>query len=115
MSAVANSIPVHERMEALSLLHDGARCHGVIARNLATGELVAYVARATCIATGGFGRIYRVSTNAIINEGMGAAIALETSAHRVANSRSACWADRRAPCLPGGASSFQCLCNGLLR
>ncbi|WP_414981066.1 FAD-binding protein [Congregibacter sp.] len=36
------------------------------------------MARATCIATGGFGRIYRVSTNAIINEGMGAAIALES-------------------------------------
>jgi fumarate reductase flavoprotein subunit len=30
------------------------------------------------IATGGFGRIYGVSTNAVINEGMGAAIALET-------------------------------------
>ena len=83
--AVANSIPVHERMEALSLLHDGARCHGVIARNLATGELVAYVARATCIATGGFGRIYRVSTNAIINEGMGAAIALETGVAALGN------------------------------
>ncbi len=83
--AVANSIPVHERMEALSLIHDGARCHGVIARNLATGELVAYVARATCIATGGFGRIYRVSTNAIINEGMGAAIALETGVAALGN------------------------------
>ncbi len=83
--AVANSIPVHERMEALSLIHDGARCHGVIARNLATGELVAYAARATCIATGGFGRIYRVSTNAIINEGMGAAIALETGVAALGN------------------------------
>jgi fumarate reductase flavoprotein subunit len=83
--AVANSIPVHERMEALSLIHDGARCHGVIARNLATGELLAYVARATCIATGGFGRIYRVSTNAIINEGMGAAIALESGCAALGN------------------------------
>jgi fumarate reductase flavoprotein subunit len=83
--AVANSIPVHERMEALSLIHDGGRCHGVIARNLATGELVAYVARATCVATGGFGRIYRVSTNAIINEGMGAAIALETGCAALGN------------------------------
>ena len=50
-----------------------------------TGELTAYVSRATCIATGGFGRIYRVSTNAIINEGMGAAIALETGAATLGN------------------------------
>ncbi len=76
--AVAESIPVHERMEAMALICDGERCCGVIARNLINGTLVAYLARATCIATGGFGRIYRVSTNAIINEGMGAAIALET-------------------------------------
>jgi fumarate reductase flavoprotein subunit len=76
--AVAESIPVHERMEAMALICEGERCHGVVARNLMNGELVAYVARATCIATGGFGRIYRVSTNAVINEGMGAAIALES-------------------------------------
>lgn len=76
--AIAANIPVHERMEALALIHDGERCCGAIVRNLMTGEILAYVAKATCIATGGFGRIYRVSTNAIINEGMGAAIALET-------------------------------------
>jgi fumarate reductase flavoprotein subunit len=76
--AVAESIPVHERMEAMALICDGERCCGVVARSLISGELVAYLARATCIATGGFGRIYRVSTNAIINEGMGAAIALES-------------------------------------
>jgi len=76
--AIAANIPVHERMEALALIHDGERCCGAIVRNLINGELLAYVAKATCIATGGFGRIYRVSTNAIINEGMGAAIALET-------------------------------------
>ena len=76
--AIAANIPVHERMEALALIHDGDRCCGAIVRNLMSGEILAYVAKATCIATGGFGRIYRVSTNALINEGMGAAIALET-------------------------------------
>ncbi|EAQ96070.1 fumarate reductase flavoprotein subunit [Congregibacter litoralis] len=76
--AVAESIPVHERMEAMALICDGERCCGVVARDLKSGGLLAYVARATCIATGGFGRLYRVSTNAIINEGMGAAIALES-------------------------------------
>lgn len=83
--AIAANIPVHERMEALALIHDGERCFGAIARNLVTGELLAYVARATCIATGGFGRIYRVSTNALINEGMGAAIALQTGVATLGN------------------------------
>ena len=75
---IAEHIPVHERMEAVSLIHDGERCYGAIVRNLIDGKLLAYVARATCIATGGFGRIYRSTTNAVINEGIGAAIALET-------------------------------------
>jgi fumarate reductase flavoprotein subunit len=83
--AIAAGIPVHERREALALIHDGQRCCGAIVRNLVTGELLAYVAKATCIATGGFGRIYRVSTNAIINEGMGAAIALETGIASLGN------------------------------
>jgi fumarate reductase flavoprotein subunit len=83
--AIAQQIPVHERMEAMSLVHEGGRCLGAIARNLITGELLAYIAKATVIATGGFGRIYRVSTNAVINEGMGTAIALETGAASLGN------------------------------
>jgi len=83
--AIAQQIPVHERIEAMSLIHDGKRCIGTIARNLMSGELIAYVARSTIIATGGFGRIYRDSTNAIINEGMGAALALETGVASLGN------------------------------
>jgi len=83
--AIAEQIPVHERMEAVSLIHDGGRCYGCIARNLKTGELIAYVAKATCIATGGFGRVYQATTNAVINEGIGAAIALETGVAKLGN------------------------------
>ncbi|HMV16284.1 MAG TPA: fumarate reductase flavoprotein subunit [Rhodocyclaceae bacterium] len=83
--AVAAGIPVHERTEALALIHEGGRCHGAIVRDLVTGALSAYVAKATCIASGGFGRIYQVSSNAIINEGIGAAIALETGVATLAN------------------------------
>src|SRR3954464_1037213 len=50
--AIANDIPVHERVEALSLIHADGRCHGAVVRNLVTGELSAYVAKATAIATG---------------------------------------------------------------
>ena len=83
--AIAMDIPVHERIEALALIHDGKRCHGVIARCLITGELRAYVAKSTTIATGGYGRIYEVSTNAIICEGIGQALALETGVAKLGN------------------------------
>jgi len=82
---IAENIIVHERMEAMSLIYDGERCCGAIVRNLMTGELLAYVAKTTCIATGGFGRVYRSTTNAVINEGIGAALALETGVAALGN------------------------------
>jgi fumarate reductase flavoprotein subunit len=83
--AIAASIPVHERTEALALIHDGGRCYGAVVRDLVTGELTAYVAKATAIATGGAGRLYRVTTNAVICEGIGHAIALETGVAMIGN------------------------------
>jgi fumarate reductase flavoprotein subunit len=72
-------IRVHDRVEAIALIHHDGVCHGVVARDLRTGKLRVYLARATVIATGGAGRIYgRKSTNAVINEGTGQAIALDT-------------------------------------
>jgi fumarate reductase flavoprotein subunit len=83
--AIAASIPVYERTEALALIHDGGRCYGAIVRDLITGELIAYVAKATAIATGGAGALYRVTTNAVICEGIGHAIALETGVATLGN------------------------------
>ncbi|SCM74377.1 fumarate reductase flavoprotein subunit [Desulfovibrio sp. 86] len=71
-------VDVHDRMQAEVLVHDGQRCMGCVARDLRTGELVGYFAKATLIATGGYGRIYRATTNAIICDGGGQIAALET-------------------------------------
>jgi fumarate reductase flavoprotein subunit len=76
--AVKLGVTVHDRMEAISLIHDGAKCYGVAALCLRTGEVRPYLAKATVIATGGYGRIYGISTNAVINEGTGMSIALDT-------------------------------------
>jgi fumarate reductase flavoprotein subunit len=73
-------IDVLDRAEALALIHDGGRCHGAVVRCLRTGALTACVARATVIATGGYGRLYGVSTNAMINDGTGMAVALDSGA-----------------------------------
>ena len=83
--AIAHSIDVHERTEAIALIHEGGRCYGAIVRDLTTGELSAYVAKATVIASGGAGRLYRVTSNAVICEGIGMAIALETGVAPLGN------------------------------
>ncbi|MEA3370323.1 MAG: fumarate reductase flavoprotein subunit [Campylobacterota bacterium] len=83
--AKQEKVEVHERLEAISLIHENGRCYGAVARNLMSGELVAYVSKATTIATGGYGRIYSVSTNAIICQGIGQAIALETGVATLGN------------------------------
>ncbi len=83
--AIAESIPVVERAEAIALIVDGSRCQGAIVRDLITGELSATVAKATVIATGGAGRLFKVTTNAVICEGIGMAIALETGQAALGN------------------------------
>ena len=71
-------ITVHDRIEAVSLIQNGERCYGAVCRCLRTGALRVYIAKAVVIATGGHGRIYGASTNAVINEGTGMALALDT-------------------------------------
>ncbi len=72
-------INVQDRVEAMSLIHDAGRCWGTVARCLRTGRLTVWLAKSTVIATGGHGRIYgQYTTNATINEGTGATLALET-------------------------------------
>lgn len=71
-------VDVHDRVQAEALVHDGERCMGCVARDLRTGELVGYFAKATLIATGGYGRIYRATTNAVICDGGGQIAALDT-------------------------------------
>lgn len=83
--AIAESIPVVERAEAIALIVDGSRCQGAVVRDLVTGELSAHVAKATVIATGGAGRLFKVTTNAVICEGIGMAIALETGQASLGN------------------------------
>lgn len=71
-------VDVLDRVEAMSLIHDAGRCWGAVVRCLRTGQLSAWLAKSTVIATGGHGRIYgRYTTNATINEGTGAVLALE--------------------------------------
>lgn len=72
-------VTVRDRAEAVALIHDGSHCIGAVVRDLRDGSHFAVMAKATVIATGGYGRIYgQYTSNATINEGTGAAIALDT-------------------------------------
>ncbi len=55
------------------LMTDG-RCAGVVAYELATGELHVFRAKAVVYATGGFGRMFKVSSNAHTLTGDGPAV-----------------------------------------
>ena len=83
--ALKRNVEIHDRKEAIALIHENGRCYGAVVRDLITGELVAYVAKGTLIATGGYGRVYKHTTNAVICEGTGAAIALETGLAKLGN------------------------------
>ncbi|HDS30975.1 MAG TPA: FAD-binding protein [Firmicutes bacterium] len=71
-------IDVYWRMQVLSLILNGNRVIGCIVMDLRSGELLAFLARATILATGGAGRIYSETTNAVICRGDGLCIAYNT-------------------------------------
>ncbi len=84
--AVANEamrlgVNIDDKKEAISLIVKDNQCYGAVVRDLKNGELIAYVSKGTMIATGGYGRIYKQSTNATICKGTGHAIALNAGAY----------------------------------
>lgn len=66
---------VYEEWYVTALLVDQGRCCGVVAWDLVHGGLQALRAKAVILATGGSGRVFSTSTNAVINTGDGMALA----------------------------------------
>ncbi len=73
-AAERNEIVIYPEWLITSLVVEGDECRGVIAMELATGRLEIFQAEAVIFATGGAGRLYANSTNALINTGMGMAV-----------------------------------------
>jgi len=73
--AVKRGVKVYNEWVVVSLVIEDGVCRGVIAMNLVTGRLEAFQAEAVIFATGGYGRVYGNSTNAVINTGSGMAAA----------------------------------------
>jgi len=70
-------IKVYNEWFVVSLAVAEGRCEGVVAMDLLTGKLEGFQAKAVIFATGGAGRIYSRTTNALINSGAGMGIAYE--------------------------------------
>ncbi|MFC3847599.1 fumarate reductase flavoprotein subunit [Helicobacter baculiformis] len=88
--AVANealryNVDIQDRKEVLALIHHEGVCYGAVVRDLITGSLSAYVSKGTLLATGGYGRVYKHTTNAVICDGVGIACALETGVAKLGN------------------------------
>jgi succinate dehydrogenase/fumarate reductase flavoprotein subunit len=75
---VKRDIHVYEEYFAWKLIVDDDRCQGVIAWDLLHGGLKAVGGKTVVLATGGAGRIYRVTTNAYACTGDGMAMALRS-------------------------------------
>src|SRR5579863_1299026 len=73
---VKRGITVYEEFFAWKLVEDGGRCVGVVAWDLLRGGLKTLAGRSIVLATGGAGRIFRITTNAYACTGDGTAMAL---------------------------------------
>jgi succinate dehydrogenase / fumarate reductase, flavoprotein subunit len=69
-----NDVNFYDEFQVIDLLMDGDRAAGVIAVELATGELHTFHAKSVIIATGGHGRVWEITSNAYAYSGDGAAI-----------------------------------------
>ena len=60
----AKKVKLHTRHEMLDLVVIDGKARGIITRDLVTGELQRWIADAVCLATGGYGNVFFLSTNA---------------------------------------------------
>ncbi len=59
------TVKLHTRSEMMDLVVVDGRARGIIVRNLLTGELEKHAADAVILATGGYGNVFYLSTNAM--------------------------------------------------
>src|SRR5215471_10508672 len=60
----AGTVEMHPRTEMLDLVPVNGHAKGIVARSLVTGEITAHAADTVVLATGGYGNVFYLSTNA---------------------------------------------------
>ncbi|MFC7581101.1 fumarate reductase/succinate dehydrogenase flavoprotein subunit [Schaalia naturae] len=61
----AGTVTEHSRHEMVELIVSEGRARGLVARNMVTGELETYIGDAVVLASGGYGNVFFLSTNAM--------------------------------------------------
>ncbi|MBL4889717.1 MAG: fumarate reductase/succinate dehydrogenase flavoprotein subunit, partial [Candidatus Lindowbacteria bacterium] len=59
------TVTMHTRTEMLDIIVVDGRARGIVIRNMVTGEISSHVADAVVLATGGYGNVFYLSTNAM--------------------------------------------------
>jgi len=72
---LSKDVHFYEEWLVTNLVVRDGRCYGLVAYDLQSGEIIPIKARAVIFATGGYGRVYQKSTNALINFGSGIGLA----------------------------------------
>lgn len=73
-AAERDEMVIYEEWLVTDLVIEDGVCVGIIALDIVSGRLEAFQSGAVIFATGGAGRMYEKSTNALINTGMGMAV-----------------------------------------
>jgi len=73
---VKYNVTVYDERAVTAVAVEDGRCHGLIVYNVKQGRFEAIASKFCVFATGGYGRVYRDSTNALINTGSGIGTAL---------------------------------------
>jgi len=71
---IKNEVTFYDEFQVVDLILDGNVCSGLVVVELSTGELHTFAAKAVLFATGGFGRIFKITSNAYANTGDGPAV-----------------------------------------
>ena len=68
---IKNEVSFYDEFQAIDVIMDGTRAAGIVTLELATGEIHIFRAKAVLFATGGFGRMFKITSNAYANTGDG--------------------------------------------
>lgn len=71
---IKNEVSFFDEFHLVDILIEDRKCKGVVALELASGDLHVFASKAVLIATGGFGRMFRTTSNAYANTGDGLAV-----------------------------------------
>ncbi len=63
-NCIKNNVRFFDEFQVIDVLIEDGRCDGVVAVQLATGDIHVFHSKATLIATGGFGKMWKVTSNA---------------------------------------------------